>query len=456
MIRYTFLAILTAMCTASCESFVETDAPTSQLAGEEVFEDVATARAALANSYALLSNSVMLTGSIQGLSVSLGNYADELVPYGSGVSEQALFQNNLTAANADISALWNNSYNLIYAINAVIEGVGASSEISDVNKETLIGEAILIRSLVYFYLTNLFGEIPYTTTTDYVVNANLGKISVSEVYQRLEENLNEAYQMLPEDYGNMLRTTPNKSVAAAMLARLYLYAGQWDDAAEKAGIVINNTTLYTIESNIEEAFLKESRSTLWQLSPFSEGQPTRDAQSFIFTSGPPPARALNAELVEAFEAGDLRRSHWIGEVTDGGSVWYYANKYKQLAPLDISTEYTIAVRLEELYLIRAEARARTGDFSGAGADLNTIRQRAGLQDTEASSTAGLLDAIMRERRQELFSEQGHRWFDLKRTGTADNVLSLSKPGWNPTDLLWPLPQNELLLNPALVPQNPGY
>ncbi|RDI11244.1 RagB/SusD family nutrient uptake outer membrane protein [Flavobacterium sp. AG291] len=459
-LRYTIVKTVLACgiftCAIACEPFVDVDPPQSQLPGITVFENADTAKAALANCYATLNSTVLLTGSIQGLSVTLGNYADELIPSGTNAGEQALYQNDLTAVNAGVASFWNNAYNLIYSLNAITEGVEISTGILPAEKQNLIGQAILIRSVVYFYLVNLFGDIPYTATTDYTINAKLSKRTVAEVLQQLENDFTAAYHYLPDEYSVTDRTIPNKSVAAAFLARLYLYMGKWDDARLRAGEIIGNSANYNLESDLDKVFLKESSSTLWQLSPFSEGQPTADAQSFIFTSGPPPARALDPELVHAFEEGDLRRKHWIGEVTDGASTWYHAYKYKQVVPQDVSAEYTIALRLEELYLIRAEARTMLGDIAGAQQDLNMIRQRAGLNDTEAMTTEGLLSAIGYESRFEFFTEQGHRWFDLKRTGLANGVLATVKPGWNETDILWPLPQNELLLNPSLLPQNPGY
>ncbi|MNR31887.1 SusD family protein [compost metagenome] len=107
-------------------------------------------------------------------------------------------------------------------------------------------------------------------------------------------------------------------------------------------------------------------------------------------------------------------------------------------------------------MIRAEARAHLGNVSGAQTDLNKIRRRAGLSDTPADTQSELLAAILKERQVELFTELGHRWFDLKRFGLANEVLGAHKTAWNSTDILWPLPQSELLLNENLLPQNPGY
>jgi hypothetical protein len=94
--------------------------------------------------------------------------------------------------------------------------------------------------------------------------------------------------------------------------------------------------------------------------------------------------------------------------------------------------------------------------SSAAADLNVIRNRAGLPNTTASTQEELILAIEHERRMELFAEWGHRFFDLKRNGRLDEVLGRIKPNWSSTDAVLPLPQSELLINQNLAPQNPGY
>ena len=87
---------------------------------------------------------------------------------------------------------------------------------------------------------------------------------------------------------------------------------------------------------------------------------------------------------------------------------------------------------------------------------NMLRERAGLSMISSTDRASLLDAIQRERQVELFTEQGHRFFDLKRTGRIDGTLAPIKPNWQRTDALLPIPESELLLNPNLEPQNEGY
>ncbi|WP_394334799.1 RagB/SusD family nutrient uptake outer membrane protein [Niastella vici] len=116
---------------------------------------------------------------------------------------------------------------------------------------------------------------------------------------------------------------------------------------------------------------------------------------------------------------------------------------------------SIVFRAAEIYLIRAEARAQQNNLTGAAADLNVIRSRAGLPATTATTPTEYLDAIFRERKFELFTEWGHRWFDLIRTGNANTVLGALKPTWRPTAALFPIVTQVLLSNPQLT-QNPGY
>lgn len=441
----------------SCESFVEIEVPDSQLTAENVFKDKATAQAALANIYIKMQNNVLVTGSFNGISNLLGNYGDELNYYGiDGQREEAFYKNVVLPSNSTVSEVWNNTYNLIYASNAVIEGVTAATGIPQNEKGQPIGEALFLRAYLHFYLVNLFGNIPYVTTTDYRLNTTIVKKVPAEVYSLIIKDLENAKLGMSYQYPSDERVRPNKSVIEAFLARVNLYQENWVSAETEANLIINNTSLYVWEEDIDKVFLKDCSGTLWQLMPQFAGNNTFEAQSFIFFTGPPPVSGLSNSLIESFEPADLRRDHWVGTVTDGLQTWYFANKYKENNNTGSSREYSILFRLEEIYLIRAEARTHLGNISGAQEDLNKIRHRAGLSDTPAVTQSELLEAILKERQVELFTELGHRWFDLKRFGVANQVLETRKTGWNNTDILWPLPQSEILLNGNLLPQNPGY
>jgi len=119
-------------------------------------------------------------------------------------------------------------------------------------------------------------------------------------------------------------------------------------------------------------------------------------------------------------------------------------------------------RLAEQYLIRAEARAKQGKVTGAesaSTDLNVIRNRAGLGNTNATDQTTMLLAIEKENWVELFTEMSNRWFNLKRSGRIDVVFNQEdekKGTWQSYQALYPFPQSELVANPNLLPNNPGY
>ena len=441
---------------SACEDYVDVDLPGSQLTGVTVFEDRNTANAAMTEVYTKLRETGFLSGTPQGSSAAFGLYADELTYFGgSGVSGQFLYLNALLPSTGQVSTMWNESYHQIYLANAVLQGVEQSASLTDAEKAQLRGEALFVRALVHFYLVNTFGDVPYITTTDYQQNSLVLRMPTERVYEKIANDLQEAATLLPQDYYSANRTRPNTFAARALLARTYLYMGLWAEAANEASSVLNSA-LYAWETDLSLVFLKESGSTIWQLQPATNGLNTNEAATFTFTSVPPPNLAVSQQLISAFEVNDARKIQWLASVTNGADTFYHSCKYKVVGNTGTSEEYSVVLRLAEQYFIRSEARARQGDIIGAREDLNKVRNRAGLTDTTAFTIQELIDAVMRERRVELFTEHGHRFFDLKRNGILDSSLSPVKTGWDTTDRLWPLPETELLANPNLLPQNQGY
>lgn len=452
-----FAALSVGYCLSCCDSFVEVELPNNQLTGEAVFVNVTTANAAVVNIYARMRDRGMLSGNTAGLSMTLGNYADELDFYGAVTSPNFFFNSNsLVAANSTVSDYWVNAYNQIYQANAVLEGVTASNTIAPEVKDRLRGEAFFLRALLHFYLTNLYGEIPYVETTSYTANSVVSKLSPEVVYSFITDDLENAITLLPEAYFTAGRARANRYAAFALLARVYLYNGQWAEAADAASAVINQSTLYGSNGNIQDVFLKNSSETILQLPPALSGSQTELGATFTVLTAPPPNSALRSDFISGFESGDLRRQYWIGEITGAGTTYYFPKKYRQYTAASESSESSILLRLPEMYLIRAEARARQGQLTDAKEDLDVVRLRAGLAPVTAVTQEGILAAIYNERRMELFTEYGHRFLDLKRWGLTESVLTGVKPGWNAEDKLLPLPQSELTLNPNLLPQNLGY
>jgi hypothetical protein len=450
------LLLYISIAVLSCDSFVEVDLPKSQLTNVSVFQDYATADAALTEIYSMIRDNGMLSGNGYGISNQLGNYTDELTSTQNPNNTSLSFYNNaLLASNTVVTGYWNASYNQIYAANAVIEGAQASINLSDNQKKQLKGEALFIRCLLHFYLANTFGNVPYVTQTDYKKNSTVIRTPTQKIYENLILDLQDVISMLPVNYDDPLRVRPDQFSAKALLARIYLYNHLYPEAANMASSVLNEQQSYVME-DIALVFLIDSKETIWQLQSGESGRNTQEASSFIFTSGPPPQVSLSDDLVNSFASADLRRTNWIKPITNQITTWYHVYKYKENNTTSISKEYSVVFRLAEQYLIRAEARAEQGDLIGAKEDLNKIRHRAGLSDTIAITQQEILEAILQERRWEFFTEYGQRFFDLKRSGHLDNTLNGLKPGWNSTDNLFPIPQTELITNPNLYPQNPGY
>ncbi|MFH6991867.1 RagB/SusD family nutrient uptake outer membrane protein [Flavobacterium sp. FlaQc-48] len=455
-IKLSFVLMLFALAILSCDNFVEVDLPNSQLTASTVFEEKTTANAAMTQVYSKMRDAGLFTGYSTGISNLLGNYTDELKFYGNTQEGPANFYNNvILPSNTSIKSLWNNSYNQIYGANAVLEGVTASVALSEFDRNQLKGEALFTRAFIHFYLAGLFGNIPYVTTTNYQLNKSISKEPSKEIYHHCIEDLKLAIQYLSASYVTPDRTRPNKYAAKALLSKILLYTEQWAEASNEASAVLNNTALYPFEGNLSKIFLKGSTSTIWQFSSNTPAGNTLEAQTFIFTAGPPPLSALSETLMGSFQPMDQRKTAWTTAVSNGIITWYYPSKYKNKGN-GSSTEFSILLRLSELYLIRAEARTHNGDLTGGKEDLNKIRNTAGLTNTTAISKQEILQAILKERQLEFFTEFGHRFFDLKRFDAIDSVLLGSKPQWDSFKAILPIPESELILNTNLNPQNTGY
>lgn len=440
-----------AVALASCKKFVEIAPPVNLLNADEVFTDDKTATAAIVGIYSDMEFSLPV-GTY--LTLLPGLSADELVYTSNDNNYLQLGNNTCSPENPYTGAVWG-IYSTIYEANSCIQGIQKSSDLTPDIKNQLLGEALFSRAFCYFYLVNLFGDVPLVTTTDYRINDTLSRASSPKIVQQMITDLTRAQALLSPDYPALQRVRPNKWTATSLLARVYLYSARWADAESQASAVINSG-LYSL-SGLDSVFLDLSNETIWQLMPVNPYLNTAEAINFI--PGSPtqiPTFPLTADLVNAFEPGDNRLTAWTGNTVIGGQAFYYPYKYKNGGGGSV-TEYHVVLRLAEQYLIRAEARMQQSNILGAVGDLNIIRARAGLTSLSSSLTPDeTAAALQQERRIELFAELGHRWLDLKRTAKADIVIGALKPAtWKTTDALWPVPQAQRTANPSLT-QNKGY
>jgi hypothetical protein len=471
---------------SSCKKLVEAKVPTDRLIGKDVFSTDATAIGLLNGIYARMnSNGEPFEGS-SSISLFTGLSSDEYTLY-NGITDKSrldFYQNTLSVANGSGSGYWGALYGYLFRCNDIIEGLESSNSKSLTSpvREQLIGEAKFLRAYFFFYLVNLYGDVPLCLSTDPEINSSLPRASKADVYKQIITDLTEAKIKLSDRFlDNFLvnttteRVRPTRWAASALLARVYLYTSAFDKAEGEATFVISNTGLFASPLlPLNNAFLKNNTEAIWQLQPTEINFNTVEAQVLVIPSTGPNTTNfvyLSPNILVNFETGDQRavNNNWLNSVTVATTTYRYPFKYK-LSTLDPSisastgtanmNEYFTVLRLPEQYLIRAEARAQLGNFSGAKTDLNVIRNRAGLSNTTASDGPSLLIAVVRERQSELFSE-GHRWFDLKRMGKVDEVMTIVTPQKSPGGVwanyqqLYPIARKELETAPKLL-QTPGY
>lgn len=465
---YKVLSLCFTLLMSSCESILDIDPPTDSITADVTFSTPEGIRTAATGFYTdnFLNNLMYY----QGLELYVSQLSDELLARSGQFAD--LSQCNYNSSTSYIPNLWDAPYSSIYGANDFLGHVGGSTVLPESELNVYRGEALFFRANAYFYLVNLFGDVPLLTTYDVSVTSKASRTPKAEVYQQIISDLQQAQQLLNNSGNGTTRISTD--AATALLARVYLYTEQWDKAVSESNKLLpsvdggqgNNYQLETVE----RVFLSTSSETI--LASNQEGFTgtgsyvgyTRIGNLFI-----PNVRATYAsyyfsdELVNDVrsESKDLRNS-WIGEKTgSGGKIYYYPYKYKNVTTPSSAANYEnyVILRLAEQYLIRAEASVHQGNMQQAVADINKIRQRAALSPYSGNlNKKDLLLEIEAQRRKEFFFEQGHRWMDLNRTGRADAVYgstSYKKLNWKSYRSLLPIPEQQIGRNHNLI-QNPEY
>lgn len=458
-IRLALMLVLVLL--SGCKKFVDVGAPENRIGIKESFETEASATSAILGLYA--QNLTGGQGLIRFYSACMGNSADELKSTSDAYN---VFANNSVPVNSFYISeyLWYSSYNQIMLCNQAIEGLTASASLRPAVKSSLKGEAKFWRAFTYFYLVNMFGDVPMPLGTNALENSRLSRIPAAQVWAQIITDLKDAEATLAVDYpGTGFRTRLSKPVAEAFLARVYLYQKDWDNAETYATKVIKGGYVLLNKENIAGVFNNTSEETIFQVAN------TTGLSSFgplyVSATGIVPVLSMTSDLYDSFENTDLRKNNWARQKAANGQQFIEIYKYK--THIGTGSEYDIVFRLAEQFLIRAEARTHLNKLTGANSavsDLNEIKTRAGLPEVSVLSQPAVLLEIEQERRHELFGEFGHRWLDLKRTPStvapatssrADDLFSQMKPGWKSSAKLYPIPVSQITQNTNLT-QNEGY
>lgn len=383
--------------------------------------------------------------------------ADNLTHVGVTVTWGEFSNNTILADNGLVESTWASIYRFLNRVNNTIDKIPqiGSDQMTDNAKTNALAELKFLRALGHYDLMRLFGPI---TIRDKAVgndeqSLNPSRQPVENVLTLINRDLDDAIAGLPSV---IVRGRVAKPAAQALKARVALhqyYITQstpfLDQAIENATQVINHPGLqlepdYATLFNVE---VENNSEAIFQIV-YNDQDRNLIARYFAHTSvegryefSPTPF------YLTSFHPDDVRKD--ISVKIAGTAP--YAVKANDVAS---GTDPVYVLRLAEMYLLRAEAATLLqSDVEGILVDINTIRERAGLQPANISSYAGLLLEIESQRQKE-FAFEGHRWFDLVRTDRAIEVLEKVN---NRNQYLFPIPQAEIIANdnPGMY-QNDGY
>lgn len=391
-------------------------------------------------------------------------------------------------AMSNATNFWREAYKAIYSANRVIEKIsdGESPEL-----DQLKGENIFLRDLTHFFLVRFFGRpypqgngnnpgIPIKNNTEIDFPA---RNTVKEVYDFVVSDLIKAAELMTVQKDSRFAS---KEVAYALLSRIYLYKEQNDSAIFYANKVLNSGRYSLMATDPYKKYFtlhpEDNPETIFAIRFIPQDNQYYSAIGNQFYNDPVTqatgygesyasmafVKLQNENLNDVRHSFiELQRNPTTGDTLKRGNVpKFYVNKYNwQDGIANLSSP--VILRLAEMYLIRAEANAKLGNYQEAIDDVNIIRKRAGLSGAalytvgDLKGRGSVLDVVLEERRLELFFE-GHRAFDLFRNNLP---LIRNYPGFHGTDhyhfmvaptdpqVIYLIPEHEMNANPNLV-QNP--
>lgn len=464
------LFIFIASAFVGCDGDLNIE-PEQALSTGAAFSDENTTRASLSGVYSRVQDLEVMGAMPQ---VIAEYQADNVNFIGSFPTLQDINLYVTQADNGSIRTLWRDHYRVVLAANAVISNTdkvddpGFSSE----EKAEVVAQAKFLRALAYLQLVNLFGQ-PFTLDngaspgvplilSPFILEGDSevmpARNTVAEVYDQIEQDLNDAKANLPSEYGSpsTTRGQATSGAAAGLLSRVALYKENWNSALTFADEVLGSdlymlATDYSFyDANTSETILDIQMTAVDNSRTGSGGWAGYYMPAEVGARGDAP---YSADLLGSYEEGDLRLSTLS---TVGANGETYTTKFPDAVN---NTDNAPVLRTTEMILNKAEALVKiNGDVNTEAIELiNQLRTRAGLSTYMAGdfgNSEALLDAIYDERRKELAFE-GHRRMDLLRRGLplrADNPGD-SSPG--ASRVVLPIPQYEIDLGSA-TPQNAGY
>lgn len=458
-------SILILLAASSCSKFL--DVQPKQTFGENLaVSDIQGLNNTVIGAYSKLQSGNLYGGGIIANSELLADYVSTDV-----ISDYSLAQfrdHSLNPYNSQAGGMWGDGYNAIMIVNTVLKYLPKFENGKDsVLAQTIKGNCYFIRGIMMYELVKMFAQ-PSGYTAD---DSHLGipivlspgsvdqqqsnpRATVAQVYGQIISDLKTAESLLPAQINTL---QASRYSVEAFLAKAYFSQNKFADAkvyADKVlqgGFILNPSpaSIYTVEGALT------SKETVFQIVNLVNDKDNGSLYGRF--SVPPfgstiPMYRMNGGMVSYLQAAQALGDARYTSLFKRSFGRYLCKKY------DDQNMNVSIVRLAEIYLLRAECEARAGDEASARADMNVVRERAGLIDDNSSTGQGLINAIWQERDLELAMEGDH-FSEFKRrsalTGSGTFRCQDADFAWNSDKMIYPIPQQEVDQNKAMV-QNPGY
>lgn len=465
---------------AGCTEWLDEPKPTTAVAPQDVFSSEDGVRAHFNGIYRnLRSQWESVDGNSGGDTDTWGIAAvnltrmvkgvDMMVP--SGWYQWDYRHENRSSTYRRVNFIWDFFYETINQTNIIVQGV-TDSEIPDGTKNELIAEARAIRGWAYFNLIREYAQsyaanpsapgIPIYTEPASIESTGLPRGTVQDVYDQIESDLEFAVQNLDPRGARVLKSNVNINVANGLLARVKLELGKWEDA-KNAAIAARSGYSLTPDQYTDGFNKIENPEWMW-------GFPQRNDQTIYY--GNPASHIdhfvlgynsvfVNNDFVDLFSETDVRNL-FLAEFYGGTVDDYYYYITTKFAQNEDFSDDVVMMRVAEMYLIEAEARAELGE-ADAGDVLFELQQNRDPNAVKSGNTGqDLIDEILVERRKELYGEIGVNFMDLKRrqlplvrTGNHPAAYRFNFPA-NAEEFVLKIPQREIDSNESISnsEQNP--
>lgn len=450
------IVLLSLVLFTSCSKLVDVNdvKPVNQLSEDEAITTINQAQSILYGTYGIIKSGSELTvydpalNSLRGLTMQPGSF---------GGATEASYQNNeVDPQYYYADAIYTKYYKVINNANFIIEKTPLLNT-TNPRRDEMVGEAIFIRALCHFYLLRDYGYFFDESSPFGIVIKDkpiTGAVSeprsdVKKVYDFILDDLNYAVEHGP-DFSNTFYAS--RQAAMGLAAKVYLYRKDYTNAVKFAKMVIASQK-FQLETNFGDIFRKKivgTKEVIFQ-TPYDDKN-DRNNKAFMFRAYYLPSQYYadlmvgdNRDTAALVRSGTTLRNKKFNNTVFNGQT------------LTADTEYFL--RLDEIYLILAEATVRSGGSTEDALEaLNTIRRRVQMPDITTTDRNQLLEDIRIEKIKELGCENGEEWFDLVRYASEGNLnVATYKPGvTSASKYVMPLPYETVILSNDVVKQNPDY